>query len=115
MKEHEDKLWIAPFRDVTKYIRERMAAKVNSKQNDDQIIVKLEHTLDKSLYDYPLTLKTYVPDDWNDDWNEITIRQGDKTLNIKSGTDDKGTYVLYPATPNGDDVVLRQITHADLE
>ena len=111
MKEHEDKLWIAPFRDVTKYIRERMAAKVNSSENDDdEIIVNLEHTLDKSLYDHPLTLKTYVPDDWN----EITIRQGGKTLNMKSGTDEKGSYVLYPATPNSDDVVLRQITH-DLE
>src|SRR5688500_18381563 len=51
MKEHEDRLWIAPFGDVTKYMRERMAANTDVQQSDDAIVVKVGHTLDKDLYD----------------------------------------------------------------
>ncbi len=104
MKEHEDKLWVATFRDVTKYIRERMAAKINVKENDDQIILSVNHSLDKSLYNYPLTLKTYVPEDWKD----VTIKQGGKTLNANPSNDEKGTFILYQAMPGGEDVVITE-------
>jgi peptidoglycan/xylan/chitin deacetylase (PgdA/CDA1 family) len=102
MKEHEDKLWIAPFRDVTKYMRERMAAKVSSQEDEDRIEVSLEHSLDKSSYNYPLTLKTYVPEEWE----EVNIRQGGKKLPSRSNTDDKGKYVLYEALPNTGNITL---------
>ena len=103
MKEREDKLWVAPFRDVTKYMRERMAAKINVKEKGDEIVINLEHSLDKNLYNMPLTLKTYVPADWN----EVTVNQGGKTISAKTTTDDKGAYVLYQVMPNGGEIVLK--------
>lgn len=102
MKEHEDSLWIAPFRDVTKYIRERMAAKIDAQHNDDEIRVKLEHTLDKNLYNYPLTLKTYLPEGWQ----KVKVRQGDEETGAAVLTDDAGPYVLYSAMPNAGEVII---------
>jgi peptidoglycan/xylan/chitin deacetylase (PgdA/CDA1 family) len=102
MKEHEDKLWIVPFRDATKYMRERMAAKVNTTENDGEMVVKLEHSLDEDLYDYPLTLKTYVPEEWN----EVNVKQGDYDNKVSPTSDGVGKYVLYDAVPNAEDVVI---------
>lgn len=102
MKQHEDNLWIAPFRDVTKYMRERMDAKVNSKREDDNVVVNVEHSLDKNIYNYPLTLKTYLPDDWND----VSVKVGGQSIEAKVDQDEKGKYVLYSAPANGGDIIL---------
>jgi peptidoglycan/xylan/chitin deacetylase (PgdA/CDA1 family) len=95
MKQHEAKLWIAPFKDVTKYMRERMSASLKSDKEGGKIRVTLTHSLDKNLYNIPLTLKTYV----NSDWKEVKVTQGDQTLTYKPQTDERGAYILYPATP----------------
>jgi hypothetical protein len=105
MKQHNDNLWIAPFRDVTKYLRERMAAKVNSREEDDALVVTLEHSLDKALYNYPLTLKTYVPDDWA----QVRISQGGKEIKGVKRSDDRGTFVLYDAMPNSEAISLTSL------
>jgi peptidoglycan/xylan/chitin deacetylase (PgdA/CDA1 family) len=102
MKQHEDKLWVATFRDVTKYIRERMAAKVDVKEKDERIVLDLKHSLDKDLYNYPLTLKTYIPDDWT----SVTITQGNNTLKSTSAKDEKGSYILYRAMPNEEEIII---------
>src|SRR6185295_7809468 len=60
IKKHEDSLWIATFGDVTKYMRERMNAIEITHQKENKIIVDLNHALDKSMYDLPLTLRTYI-------------------------------------------------------
>lgn len=102
MKQHEDKLWIAPFRDVTKYIRERMAAKVDAKEREGEIAVALAHSLDKKLYDYPLTLKTYVPEDWN----AVKVTQGERQVSVSPATDADGNFILYEAIPGSEEVTL---------
>lgn len=105
MKEHEDNLWIAPFRDVTKYMREKMAAKVETKNDDDVIKVDLEHSLDKELYDFPLTLKTYVPGDWN----TCKIKQGENESEVVAMRDETGKFLLYDALPNKGEIVISPI------
>jgi peptidoglycan/xylan/chitin deacetylase (PgdA/CDA1 family) len=102
MKAYEDKLWVAPFRDVTQYMRERMHAKTNVKSESDQIVVELKHDLDQALYHYPLTLKTYLPDDWKD----VLVKQGDNETQLKSSTDERGAFVTYRAVPNAENIVI---------
>lgn len=102
MKQHEDNLWIAPFRDVTQYMRERMAAKVETVRRDDEIIIDLNHSLDRELYDHPLTLKTYVPDGWN----AVKVRQGETEQQVSVASDDRGRYVLYDMIPNDEEVTI---------
>ncbi|HEX6223807.1 MAG TPA: polysaccharide deacetylase family protein [Chryseolinea sp.] len=96
MKKHEEKLWIATFGEATKYIRERMAASAKVENHGDKIVIKLSHTLDRELYDVPLTLKTYV----NEDWDKVLVKQGTSSDHLSTSSDDLGSYVLYDAIPN---------------
>jgi len=102
IKSKQDNLWVATFGDVARYMREREHAKVTSSEKNSKIVVTLTHTLDKSMYYLPLTLKTYVPADWR--W--IHIEQGKHSTTIKPEKDEKGNYVLYQAETNGIEVVL---------
>jgi hypothetical protein len=105
MKNKDKDLWIATFADVTKYIRERMNASVKTTEKKNKLAVNLVHTLDKSMYDIPLTLKTYVPSAWEG----IKVKQGRQTKSLKSQQDSGGSFVLYQAVPNSGQIVLSQL------
>ena len=102
IKKNEHDLWVATFGDVGRYMRERMDAKVTSKLDGDSISVSLIRSLDKSVYNIPLTLKTYVPSQWG----KVSVTQSDKISEATPEKDEKGTYVLYPAYPDSDTIVL---------
>ena len=102
IKDREDKLWVATFGDVTKYIRERMETKVDAVEKADKITVSLKNSLDKSQYNLLLTLKTYILPAWT----TVTIKQGSQTHQGKILQDNKGKYVMYQALPNSVPVLL---------
>lgn len=103
IKSHEDSLWIATFGEVARYMREKMAAHVQSAMKGDKIEVQLSDTLDKKIYNIPLTLKTYVPGDWQ----RIRITQGEQRIEPSHiAKDEKGSYVLYPAMPGAGSIAL---------
>ncbi len=104
MKQHEQNIWVAPFREVTKYLRERASATVNTISATDKIVVSVKHSLDPTWYDFPLTLKTYV----DTDWQNVSVKQGTKTVTVHSSSDDKGHYVLYQALPNKEEIEISQ-------
>jgi len=95
-------LWIATFGDVTKYMREREAAAVKSQYLKHQVKIKLTHSLDKVMYDAPLTLKTYVPSKWS----EASIWEGKKGHRIEILHDAKGNYIMYEAKPNDGEITI---------
>ncbi|MDA0194505.1 MAG: polysaccharide deacetylase family protein [Bacteroidetes bacterium] len=95
IKSKEDQAWVATFGDVTKYMRERQNATVNAKWENNQLKVSVTHSLDAGMYNQPLTLKSYVPDDWN----EIQLKTDQSEIPIVPMNDEKGTYVLYNAIP----------------
>jgi peptidoglycan/xylan/chitin deacetylase (PgdA/CDA1 family) len=101
MKQYEDSLWVAPFGDVTKYIRQKMNAKAETTSTGNTRTIRLAHTLG-SLYDFPLTVKTYV----DRDWEKITVVQGKRKLAHRMGSDGKGSYVMYDALANSNDIVV---------
>jgi peptidoglycan/xylan/chitin deacetylase (PgdA/CDA1 family) len=102
MKSKEDDIWIATFADVTKYMRERKNSNIETVGQSRKITVNITHSLDQTMYNIPLTLKTYVPSDWE----EVKVKQGGKNNIILPLRDDKGSFVLYQAYPNSDDVKL---------
>lgn len=104
IKQHEDSLWIANFSDVAKYMRERMHASVNTDKKADRFIVHLQHSLNAKTYDIPLTLKTYVPEEWKN----VEVKQDNDTQQVRSQKDDKGNFILYRAHPNEGVIVLTQ-------
>ncbi|MDP9081827.1 MAG: polysaccharide deacetylase family protein [Bacteroidota bacterium] len=97
IKVNQKELWIATFGDVTRYMREREHSKVEHEKKDDKIVITLTQSLDKIMYDLPLTLKTYVPADWKKAW----VWQGKRMQRVDAAKDGKGAYVLYQAYPNG--------------
>lgn len=101
----DSKLWVATFADVTKYIRERMNAEVKSTEKKGTITISLTHTLDRSLYDIPLTLRTYV----RPGWKEVTVKQGNEVKRIVTIREGKDAWVLYQAMPNMGDIEISGI------
>jgi hypothetical protein len=93
---HENNLWVATFGDATKYMREREHAGVEAKESQGSITVSLKHSLDPTMYDLPLTLKTYVPKSWTN----VTVSQGAATQHPRIQHDAGGAYVLYQLKPN---------------
>lgn len=102
MKQHEENLWVAPFAEVTKYMRERMNAKLNVLESKGKIVASVNHTLDPSLYNFPLTLKTYV----DPNWKNVSVKQGAKSIAVVPASDEKGSYVLYQVFPNAEDIEI---------
>ena len=85
-------------------MREREAAEVNSTQKGGKITVTLTHSLDKTMYDLPLTLKTYIPALWK----AVKVQQGTRSHNANVMKDGKGNYVMFQAEPNGANIVSRR-------
>jgi peptidoglycan/xylan/chitin deacetylase (PgdA/CDA1 family) len=104
IKKHDDSLWIATFGDVARYIRERMNSKVHADVKENEMLINLNHSLDTGLYKLPLTLKTYTPAAWKG----VQVKQGDKIQWIQPENDEKGTYILYQATPNTEPIRLSE-------
>lgn len=102
IKEQEGDVWIATFKKVTQYMRERMNAEVKNSISDNKITINLSHTLDPDLYDQDLTLKTYV----HNDWNAVHVEQDGKMQNVQTYTDEAGRFIMYQAVPNAGPVEI---------
>jgi peptidoglycan/xylan/chitin deacetylase (PgdA/CDA1 family) len=95
-------IWVATFQDVTKYIRERRHGAVASYREGEVISIVLRSDLTQESYDLPLTLKTYVPNEWK----AVEVRQGQKTKEVDVLHENDSDYVLYQAMPNAEVVRL---------
>jgi hypothetical protein len=106
IKSKEKDVWVATFGKVTKYMRERMNAKLNTTKDVEKIVVTLTHNLDQNLYNEPLTLRTYVPGDWP----AVEVKQNEKAGRITAGKDEKGAFIIYDAVPNAGKI---EVSRAD--
>lgn len=103
INEKEENIWVATFADVTKYIRERKATKIEGTVEANQISIKLTTSLDPSVYNVPITLKTYIPEAWSD------IAFSDPAIPFSIASDVKGKYVTYTVPPASHKIVLQNI------
>lgn len=104
MKAKEADLWVATFRDVTKYLRERKVTQVSSKVEKDVINVSLSSDLDPKIYSVPLTLKTYIPADWT----SVQLFQDEEKTAVEIQTDENGAFVWYDVKPGSAKVSLKK-------
>jgi peptidoglycan/xylan/chitin deacetylase (PgdA/CDA1 family) len=100
----QDRLWVATFGDVTKYMRERQNGRVRTTQSGRELEVRLTHSLDARLYDAPLTLRTSVPNAWT----SVRVSQGSRNTTVPVQKDARGTFIVYDAEPGNTAVTLRQ-------
>lgn len=106
IKEREDDLWVATFRDVTKYVRERMDAEVSSEEKENKLNVSLTHSLDEKWYKVPLTLKTAI---LSPDWESVMVKQGEREEQVQVMNDENSRYILYQALPNAGPVTITEM------
>ena len=97
-----DRVWVATFQDVTKYMRERQDAVARTSAHDGGLRVMLTHSLDPTLYDLPLTLRTAVPAAWE----RVRVTQGASSLVAEVQREAGTRFVQYDAAPNGAPIIL---------
>ncbi|WP_304236955.1 polysaccharide deacetylase family protein [Jiulongibacter sediminis] len=102
MKAKESNLWIDTFGNVTKYLRERKATTITQNNKRDKIEITLNSDLDSEVYNVPLTLKTYVPDDWN----KVESSNG---VPLEIQKDEKGRFVIHEASPLNEMVIIKKV------
>ncbi|MBZ5591080.1 MAG: polysaccharide deacetylase family protein [Acidobacteriia bacterium] len=102
IKSQQDRLWVATFQDVTKYMRERMHGEVRSYREGNTISVVLRDDLKDTSYNLPLTLRTSVPSEWT----AVDVHQGPRSQRVAVMRDHNLNYVLYQAEPNAEAVTL---------
>lgn len=104
MKKHEGRLWVCTFGEATRYMREKMAATIGSSLKNEKITVTLSHTLDPEIYNTPLTIKTYVAQDWDD----VVVTQNGRPLQFQTSDDNNQKYVRYNATAGAGDITIKK-------
>lgn len=102
LKSNENQLWIAPFRNVTKYLRERKNTSVTAEVDSDMVTVSLNCSLDPDLYQESLTLKTYIPQNWT----KVKLENGEENSALEIMQDERGSFVIYSAFPNDQEIRL---------
>ena len=103
---NKDKLWAALFLDVARYGQERDTAKVTTAESGaERIVLDLTDQMDDRFYDYPLTLKVRLPDDWTGFKGEQAGRQLAAAPVKHAGA----IYGLIPATPDRGGITLTKL------
>lgn len=57
-------LWNAHYEDAVLYVREATRATVSATGDEKRVEITLTDTLDNSIYNYPLTVRMMIPDEW---------------------------------------------------
>lgn len=94
----QDELWVAPFHEVAGYVRERDSATVTTTSEDEEnIVVSISTTLDKTMFNYPLTLLVELYAD--------AATQDGKALTVKYK---KGETIISGVNPNGGEITIHK-------
>ncbi len=112
-----DDVWVATFGDAARYIKERMSAVVTAEVcvpgncpcgcecggKCGAIVVKVDHPLDKELFDLPLTLRTAV----DPSWEEVRVITGKGESVVPVMREGAEAWVMYCAVA-GETVKLKK-------
>ena len=96
------KWWIDTFGNVCRYIQERNAAVLTVVSNGrSHITLRLTDNLDKTIFNYPVTLRRPMPDGWPA--AAITQNGASVPSQIVNGK------LVFDVVPNGGDIVLSKL------
>jgi hypothetical protein len=99
-----DSLWIAPYGEVVRYIKERDSSAFFLKEySDSTMVFSLTNRLDDSIYDLPLSLEVQM----REDAQVESAYQGGDTLSFRNDSHDNKHSVRLAAYPNKGEIVIR--------
>ena len=97
-------LWIGPVGAAVKYIKERGSSTISVlSSSSDQIVLSLTDTLDDTIYNQPLTIRSEVPSGWT----TVRIQQGGSDIALPSALEGSTRVVYYNAVPDGGFITLK--------
>ena len=100
---NDNKFWVDTFGNVVRYIRERNAASVSEiSAEENSITVQLTDGLDDAIYNYPITIRRVLPQDWP----SASAAQNGESISAKIVEINSEKYVMFDAIPDGGDIVL---------
>jgi PKD repeat protein/peptidoglycan/xylan/chitin deacetylase (PgdA/CDA1 family) len=100
-----DTLYIGTFGSVAKYNKEMKDATLSEiSYTSIQVVLSLTlNTLDGAKYDFPLTIRSEVPSNWD----TVTVQQGGSTIEeVGSTVEGSHTVVYYHAVPDHGNITL---------
>ena len=96
-------LWMATYGEAAKYMRERLASTVGIVSSEPSALrLSLTNSLDGSMYNEPLTIRSIVPSNWV----TVSVTQGASSTIVNSTVEGADTVVYYDAIPNGGAIIL---------
>ena len=103
-------IWVATFSNAVKYVRERQNTKASVRYELGNIYLTLNmaqttadgHTIDKEVFDHPLTVKVEVPDTFN----EVYYKLGTEIKMARAFREGNSTYAYVDAIPDGKEVEI---------
>jgi len=103
IKENREPLWVGLFADVAKYGQERDTAtlKVESSASD-KITFSLTDEMDDGYFNFPLTVKVRIPNDWK----TVSATQAGKPAIAKVLEHEGASYALVQAVPDAGVVTI---------
>ncbi|MDF3129996.1 polysaccharide deacetylase family protein [Kiritimatiellaeota bacterium B1221] len=105
LKSHEDTFWVGLFREVAMYAQERDTAEVATKiMSPAQIALSLRDRMDDTIYDFPLTVKVRLPDDWQ----AAIAGQNQRQIECTVAEHEGAKFALVQAVPDAGTVYLRK-------
>ncbi|WP_460597886.1 beta strand repeat-containing protein [Geomonas sp. Red276] len=92
---------------VVKYVNERATATLSVfSETNDQTVLSLSDTLDDSLYNEPLTVRSTVPSGWL----YVSVQQENSITTIKATVEGSANVIYYHAVPDKGLITLQDIT-----
>lgn len=100
-QENDKDIWIAPFRNVAMYIKERNASTIEPQDGGEAgtMSFELSHNIANNIskYDYPLSIRV------QSDWTNVKVSQNNAALESKV----ENGYIYFDAVPNAGTIVIK--------
>lgn len=101
--QNRDKLWTGFFDDIALYGQERDTSSVTTNEaTDDKIVFTLTSKMEPTIFDYPLTVKVRLPDQWKD----VSAKLKDVELPAEFLMHEGAPYALVKVAPDRGQVTL---------
>jgi hypothetical protein len=95
--------WVAAYRNVAQYIKERNSASISeSSANENTITVQVTDTLDNEIFNTPISVRRPLPEGWL----SADVTQNGHAVNKRVVEIDQVKYVMFDVVPDSGEVII---------
>jgi hypothetical protein len=103
LQANKEKYWVSTFGNVARYIKERNCLTVSeTSYQDTSISLQVTDTLDNNIYNFPLTIRRQLPQEWS----SAAGTQNGLPLDVSIAEVNSIKYIMFDAVPGGGEVKL---------